>query len=74
MRTTLDIDEDILAAAKDLAQRNKTTAGQVISELARRALTQPVETADYRGGFRLLPRAGKVITPDMVDKWIEEDA
>jgi hypothetical protein len=36
MRTTLDIEEDVLFAAKDLARREKKTAGQVISELARK--------------------------------------
>ena len=41
MRTTLDIDDDILAAAKDLAKAEGRTMGQVISELARRGLTQP---------------------------------
>lgn len=41
MRTTLDIDDDILAAAKDLARAEGRTMGQVISELVRRALTAP---------------------------------
>jgi hypothetical protein len=41
MRTTLDIDDDILAAAKDLARAEGRTMGHVISELARRALTAP---------------------------------
>jgi hypothetical protein len=41
MRTTLDIDEDILAAAKDLAKVEGKTMGQVISDLARRGLTTP---------------------------------
>lgn len=41
MRTTLDIDEDILAAAKELARAEGKTAGQVLSDLARRALTGP---------------------------------
>jgi predicted DNA-binding ribbon-helix-helix protein len=36
IRTTLDIEEDVLAAARELARREKKTAGQVISELARR--------------------------------------
>ena len=38
MRTTLDIDDDVLQAAKDLARRKKKTAGEIISELARQAL------------------------------------
>ena len=40
MRTTLDLDDDVLASAKEIARREKKTAGQVLSELARRALTQ----------------------------------
>ena len=40
MRTTLDLDEDVLASAKEIARRENKTAGQVLSELARRALTQ----------------------------------
>jgi hypothetical protein len=38
MRTTLDIEDDVLQAAKELARREGRTAGQVISELARRSL------------------------------------
>ena len=40
MRTTLDLDDDVLASAQEIARREKKTAGQVLSELARRALTQ----------------------------------
>ena len=39
MRTTLDIDDDVLQAAKELATLRGSTAGKVLSELARRALT-----------------------------------
>jgi hypothetical protein len=39
MRTTLDIEDDVLHAAKDIARRTHRTAGQVLSELARQALT-----------------------------------
>jgi hypothetical protein len=76
MRTTLDIDEDVLTAAKQLAKRRNSTAGEVISDLVRRALTQssvPDEEPRYRNGFRLLPRTGKIITSEMVRKWLEED-
>ena len=38
MRTTLDIDEDILAAAKSLAKAGQTTAGRIISDTMRRAI------------------------------------
>lgn len=39
MRTTLDIDDDVLNAAKQLAKKRNSTAGEVISGLARIALT-----------------------------------
>jgi hypothetical protein len=38
MRTTLDIADDVLFAAKDFARRDKKTLGQVISEWSRNAL------------------------------------
>jgi hypothetical protein len=41
MRTTLDIADDVLAAAKDLARAEGRSMGDVISELARRGLTTP---------------------------------
>jgi hypothetical protein len=56
MRTTLDIDDDVLRAAKELALRERVSAGQVVSRLLRQALTgSPVtEAADPVGvaGFR----------------------
>ncbi len=42
MRTTLDIADDVLFAAKDFARRDKKTLGQVISEWGRVALQNPV--------------------------------
>jgi hypothetical protein len=75
MRTTLDIDDDVLAAAKELAVGQKTTAGKVISDLARKALIGPAvqEEPKYRNGFRLMPRTGTVITPEMVEQLLEDD-
>jgi len=55
MRTTLDLDEDILLAAKEIAAARKQTAGQVISELARRGLA-PARGARLRNGVPVLPR------------------
>jgi hypothetical protein len=75
MRTTLDVDEDVLAAAKELASARKSTAGKILSQLARKALIGPAETEplEYRNGVPLLPRAGMVITSEMVERWLEED-
>ncbi len=55
MRTTLDLDEDVLQAAKELAAARGTTAGRVLSELARKALT-PGRVARVRNGVPVLPR------------------
>ena len=76
MRTTLDIDDDILAAAKQLAKKRNSTAGEVISDLVRQALTGPAISDEprYRNGFRLLPRTGQIITSEMVRTWLEEDS
>ncbi len=70
MRTTLDIDEDVLNAAKDVAAGRGTTAGKVLSEWGRQALA-PRERAGngkVRNGVPViasLPGAPK-ITPEMV--------
>lgn len=42
MRTTIDIDDDLLAAAREIAQRERVSAGQVVSRLLRAALAGTV--------------------------------
>jgi len=74
MRTTLDIDEDILSAAKELAAREKKTAGKVISELARKGIQNHSgkSTRKLLHGFEILPADGRVVTPQLVQKIMEE--
>jgi hypothetical protein len=55
MRTTLDLDVDILQAAKELASARGQTLGKVVSDLARKALESP-RAARLRNGVPLLPR------------------
>ena len=77
MRTTLDIDDDVLHAAKELARREKKTAGAVISELTRKALGAPPPSARQPKavhGFRPFPRRGGIVTNAQIDKLREEDA
>lgn len=75
MRTTLDIDEDVLAAVKELAKARKVTAGEVISELARNALTRPAEHAHnlvLRDGWYVLPpRGGTIVTNELVERLLD---
>ncbi len=55
MRTTLTIDDDVLAAAQVMADQQRRAIGDVISDLARKALARPEQSADYRNGIKLLP-------------------
>jgi hypothetical protein len=64
MRTTLEIDDEILAVAKDIARRNGATLGQVISQLARQSLSaQPA--AKVRNGVRVLASSASGAKPDL---------
>jgi hypothetical protein len=55
VRTTIDLDEDVLQAVKEIAANRGTTAGRVLSELARQALA-PREVPEVKNGVPLLPR------------------
>lgn len=79
MRTTLDIADDVLHAAKELARREKKTAGQMLSELARKALTGVPATPSAGApekflGFRPFARRGGVVTNETVGKLRDEAA
>jgi hypothetical protein len=78
MRTTLDIDDDVLQAAKERARRDRKTTGEVISELARSALTAPKGQRATQGsksiyGFRPFPKRGGIVTNALIDKLREDD-
>ena len=57
MRTTLDIADDVLFAAKDFARRDKKTLGQVISEWGRSALQNPPTLQNATSGNARSKRA-----------------
>lgn len=56
MRTTLNIDDDVLLAARQLADSTGQSLGQALSSLARASLTRPT-AGTYRNGIKLLPVA-----------------
>jgi hypothetical protein len=56
VRTTLDLDPDVLQAAKELAELHGTTAGKMISELARRGLERTPGRGAIRNGVPLMPQ------------------
>jgi hypothetical protein len=78
MRTTLDIHDDVLLAAKERAQRENKTLGEMISDLARAALTAPpaqvpgVREPKAVYGFKPFPRRGGVVTNDLIDKLLDD--
>ena len=72
MRTTLDIADDVLRAARELARREHRTVGEVVSDLARRALNAtPVGPAarepEAVHGFRPFASRGGIVTNETID-------
>ena len=80
MRTTLDIDDDVLAAANELAGRERTTIGKFIPDVMREALQARPHPAPadrpqgvaHAHGFHPIPAGGAVVTDDLVNEPREE--
>lgn len=82
MRITLDIADDVLLAAKEIAKREKQSLGQTISELARRAFVrsgvpEPAQAPQHASqvserlasyGIHPLPKRGGIVTNDLIDR------
>jgi len=73
MRTTIDIEPDVLAAAKEIARQQQVGVGKVISKLVREALTGQASTqpaasgAETRTGFVPFPARGVLVTNELID-------
>jgi hypothetical protein len=75
MRTTLSIDDDVLLAVKERAARENRTAGAVLSELARQALTTSTERAtDGFYGFEPLPHRGGAVSNALIGRLRDDEA
>ncbi len=72
MRTTLDLDEDVVAAARELAADGRRSLGSVISELARRGLTPARVEANGDLPVIRVPAGTPPITPQMVRRALDE--
>jgi hypothetical protein len=74
MRTTLNIADDVLAAAKSLAQQQHQSLGDIISDLARKALTRP-SSNQTKNGVPLLPvnPQSKPVTMELVNELRDGD-
>ena len=83
MRTTLDIDNDVLEAAKELARKQNASAGQIVSQLLRKALTGQSENTlaskstksktQSVAGFHPFPAGKTVVSNDTVNRLREAE-
>ena len=73
MRTTIDLDEDVLRVVTDIDRRRGVSLGKTLSGLAREALAQP-EGATTRNGVPLFPRhpEARVVTLELVNQLRDE--
>lgn len=79
MRTTLDIEDDVLLAVKEMAKRESKSAGAIVSSLLRKAISGDTkatvcglkeEAARY--GFRPFRKRGGIVTNELIDQLREE--
>lgn len=76
MRTTVNLDDDVLLAVQERARRERRSVGVVLSELAREALTgahRPTPPSRERHGFAPLPRRGPAVSNALVDQLREDE-
>lgn len=79
MRTTLSLDDDVLLAVRERARREHRSAGEVLSDLARRALTVEAQSGEFGHaegfhGFEPFPHRGEAISNALIEQLREEDA
>lgn len=81
MRTTLNLAEDALIAARNIAQRDRVSLGEAVSDLIRRAAAGGpqaphvgAQRAPLRGRFALLPARDELITPQHVRDLMDREA
>jgi len=65
MRTTVAIDDDVLARARSIARARRVAVGRVLSDLARRGLALPIEERDGIPCFRVPPDARRITSDDV---------
>jgi hypothetical protein len=73
VRTTLNIDDDVVLAARELAAGEGRPLGSVISDLVRRGLTPAQVEAEGELPVIRVPPGTPVITPQMVARALDED-
>jgi hypothetical protein len=80
MRTTISVDDDVLFAVKERARREHRTIGEVLSDLARQALTDQHRSGHAEGGepaslhgFQPFPHRGDAVSNALIDRLRDDD-
>ncbi|MFN2568156.1 MAG: antitoxin [Candidatus Dormibacteria bacterium] len=75
MRTTVNLDDDVLRAARAIARVERRGLGGVVSDLARRGLAPRESRIEDRAGFPVfrVPAGAAPITEEMVEAALEGD-
>lgn len=79
MRTTVNLADDALIAARNIAQRQRVSLGTAVSELIRRGIAagatdSPAQArVALRGRFALLPLRDEIVTPQHVRELMERE-
>lgn len=74
MRTTLDIEDDVLEVAKSLAKHRRLSLGKAVSDLMRKGVEPPAGRTGTQNGLRVITRGpgSKAVTLDIVNKLRDE--
>ena len=74
MRTTLNLDDDVIETARALASQKRKSLGEVVSELIRQAVQPTAKSAAERNGIPLFPvaRGARMVTPEIVAELLDE--
>jgi hypothetical protein len=77
MRTTVRLDDDVALAVRERARLEKRTAGEVLSDLARQALTgqnrHSGDAGEERHGFQPLPHRGAAVSNALIDRLLADE-
>ncbi len=73
MRTTLNVDDDVLLAARQRAALEGTSVGEALSAMAREGL-RSAKSRRTRNGVQLIPNAKRRVTPEIVQELLDESS
>ena len=77
MRTTLSLDDDVFAVARQRAQRERTSLGEAVSRYVRDALRTnahvPATAVALRSKYSVLPARDEIITTEHVRRLMDQE-